>query len=99
MMRNISARLHRLEAIPQPGEYADVERLIANRVCYDELTEEQKQRYFDFIGTDKRAALESIWLLAFGDLHFAIAKFDPPTDEELIELEADIRKDKQCRTK
>lgn len=98
MSRDIRNRLTKLEAIPQPGEYQDIERLIKERVCYDELTEEQKQRYFSFIETDKRDELESLWLFAFGDLHFPIAKFDPPTVEELKRIEQDIRKGTLCRT-
>lgn len=90
-MQRLNKRLAALEAIPRPGKFADIEQLIKERAYYDELTEEQKQRYFSFIETDKRDELEALWLFAFGDLHFQISKFDPPTVEELKRIEQDIK--------
>lgn len=86
MMRNISARLHRLEAIPQPGEYADVERLISEHTYYDELTEAQRQRYFEYAQSARRADFEAALVSILGDTHIWLMAVDGNFDQIIEEL-------------
>ncbi len=85
-MRNISARLHRLEAIPQPGKYADVERLISGHTYYDELTEAQRQRYFEYAQSTRRADFEAALVSILGDTHIWLMAVDGNFDQIIEEL-------------
>lgn len=86
MMRNISARLHRLEAIPQPGKYADVERLISEHTYYDELTEAQKQRYYEYAQSDRRTDYEAALISVLGDTHLQLIAVDGNFDQIIDEI-------------
>lgn len=86
MMRNISARLHRLEAIPQPGKYADVERLISEHTYYDELTEAQKQRYYEYAQSDRRTDYEVALISILGDTHIWLMAVNGNFDQIIEEL-------------
>lgn len=86
MMRNISARLHRLEAIPQPGKYADIKRLISERAYYDELTEAQKQRYYEYAQSDRRTDYEVALISILGDTHIWLMAVNGNFDQIIEEL-------------
>lgn len=86
MMRNISARLHRLEAIPQPGKYADVERLISEHTYYDELTEAQKQRYYEYAQSDRRTDYEAALISILGDTHIWLMPVNGNFDEMIDDI-------------
>ena len=83
-MTRIEKRLQLLEAkCNQP--FLDIEELIRKGLCYDELTDKQKDRFCELCGVP-RSVYEEIDLTIFGDLHTSLRKFDPPTPEELSDI-------------
>lgn len=85
-MQRLKKRLAALEAIPQPGKYADVERLISERAYYDELTEAQKQRYFEYAQSDRRADYEAALISVLGDTHLQLIAVDGNFDQIIDEI-------------
>lgn len=80
-MREIMKRLSSLEAIPKPGKYADIERLISERAYYDELTEAQKQRYYEYAQSDRRTDYEAALISILGDTHIWLMPVNGNFDE------------------
>ena len=80
-MREIMKRLTSLEAIPKPGKYADIERLISERAYYDELTEAQKQRYYEYAQSDRRTDYEAALISILGDTHIWLMPVNGNFDE------------------
>ena len=83
-MDGIKKRLLKLEA-KRSSPYADIEKLIEQHRLYDEITDEQRARYCEYIGIPQDI-FEEIDLAVLGDLHTSLRKFDPPTPEELNEI-------------
>ena len=85
-MQRLKKRLAALEAIPQPGKYADVERLISERTYYDELTEAQKQRYYEYAQSTRRADFEAALVSVLGDTHIWLMAVDGNFDQIIDEI-------------
>ena len=83
-MNGIKKRLLKLEA-KRSSPYADIEKLIEQHRLYDEITDEQRARYCEFVGIPQDI-FEEIDLAVLGDLHTCLRKFDPPTPEELHDI-------------
>lgn len=85
-MREIMKRLSSLEVMPKPSKYADIERLISERAYYDELTEAQKQRYFEYAQSDRRADYEAALISVLGDTHLQLIAVDGNFDQIIDEI-------------
>lgn len=85
-MREIMKRLSSLEAIPKPGKYADIERLISERAYYDELTEAQKQRYYEYAQSDRRTDYEAALISILGDTHIWLMPVNGNFDEMIDDI-------------
>ena len=86
---SIDRRLRLLEA-KRGSPYADIEKLIEQHRLYDEITDEQRARYCEYVGIPQDV-FEEIDLAVLGDLHTSLRKFDPPTPEELSDVLAEAR--------
>ncbi|MBQ1437007.1 MAG: hypothetical protein IIZ07_03630 [Ruminococcus sp.] len=86
---SIAKRLQKLEA-KHSNPYADIERLIEQHRLYDEITDEQRARYCEFIGIPQDI-FEEIDLALLGDNSVYLRKIDPPTPEELNEILVEAR--------
>ena len=85
-MQRVKKRLAALEAIPQPGKYADVERLISEHTYYDELTEAQKQRYYEYAQSTRRADFEAALVSVLGDTHIWLMAVNGNFDEMIDDI-------------
>ena len=85
-MQRVKKRLAALEAIPQPGKYADVERLISEHTYYDELTEAQKQRYYEYAQSTRRADYEAALISILGDTHIWLMPVNGNFDEMIDDI-------------
>ena len=83
-MDGIKKRLLKLEA-KRSNPYADIERLIEQHRLYDEITDEQRARYCEYIGIPQDI-FEEIDLAVLGDNSVYLRKIDPPTPEELSDI-------------
>ena len=81
---SIDRRLRLLEA-KRSNPYADIERLIEQHRLYDEITDEQRARYCEYIGIPQDI-FEEIDLAVLGDNSVYLRKIDPPTPEELSDI-------------
>lgn len=88
-MNGIKNRLRLLEA-KRSSPYADIEKLIEQHRLYDEITDEQRARYCEYVGIPQDV-FEEIDLAVLGDLHTCLRKIDPPTPEELNEILAEAK--------
>ena len=78
-MRNFENRIRRLEKNIPADSFSDIQELIQNKVFYDELTPEQRQRYIiDYHELPSLDIFEEIHLAACGDLHFPLKKKEKP---------------------
>ncbi len=68
MRVNIESRLRKLENSPK-HEYSDVLELIKQGAFYDELTEEQKDRYCSYMNVKDRRAFEEVQILVLEEMH------------------------------
>ena len=79
----------RMRAIEQKAEmltkFAPIHIAIRRSFFYDELPEEWRDLYCEYVGID-RAVMEHIMLTAVGDLHFILHDIEKPTPEELQEI-------------
>lgn len=85
-MQRVKKRLAALEAIPQPGKYADVERLISEHTYYDELTKAQRQRYFEYAQSTRRADYEAALISILGDTHIWLMPVNGNFDEMIDDI-------------
>ena len=85
-MQRVKKRLAALEAIPQPGKYADVERLISEHTYYDELTKAQRQRYFEYAQSTRRADYEAALISILGDTHIWLMPGNGNFDEMIDDI-------------
>ena len=79
----------RMKAIEQKAamltKFAPIHVSIRKHLFYDELPEEWRDLYCEYVGID-RAVMEHIMLTAVGDLHFILHDIEKPTPEELQEI-------------
>ena len=79
----------RMRAIEQKAEmltkFAPIHIAIRRSFFYDELPEEWRDLYCEYVGID-RTVMEHIMLTAVGDLHFILHDIEKPTPEELQEI-------------
>ena len=79
----------RMKAIEQKAamltRFAPIHVSIRKHLFYDELPEEWRDLYCEYVGID-RAVMEHIMLTAVGDLHFILHDIEKPTPEELQEI-------------
>lgn len=79
----------RMKAIEQKAamlsKFAPIHISINKHLFYDELPEEWRDLYCEYVGID-RAVMEHIMLTAVGDLHFILHDIEKPTPEELKEI-------------
>ena len=84
-MKNYDKRLKKLESNPAQ-QWRDVGCLICQGRFYDELSDEQRQRYCECRGIE-RNAFEEVEKAVSGSLHFQLEpKPDPPTPSKLREI-------------
>lgn len=72
----IESRLRRLEKVAPP-DYADVLALIRSGCFYDELDNEQRDRYCEYLGFEKDV-VEAVDRCIRGDLHFPLKLKEKP---------------------
>ena len=90
MRKTLDARLKAAEQTAAAvSKFAPVRVSIRKHPFYDELPEDLRDRYCEFIGID-RGVLENITLTALGDLHFILREIEKPTPEELQEIIVEV---------
>ena len=90
MTRKFDARLNAVEQkAAMLTKFAPIHIAIRRALFYDELPEDWRDLYCEFIGID-RAVMEHIMLTAVGDLHFILREFEQPTPQELQEIIAEV---------
>ena len=90
MTRKFDARMRAIEQkTAMLTRFAPVHVSIRKHLFYDELPEDWRDLYCEFIGID-RAVMEHIMLTAVGDLHFILRDIEKPTPEELKEIIAEV---------
>ena len=86
MKKTLDARMKAIEAkADMLTKFAPVHVAIRRSFFYDELPEEWRDLYCEYVGID-RAVMEHIMLMAVGDLHFILHDIEKPTPEELQEI-------------
>lgn len=86
MKKTLDARMKAIEAKAEMlTKFAPVHVAISKSAFYDELPEEWRDLYCEYVGID-RAVMEHIMLTAVGDLHFILHDIEKPTPEELQEI-------------
>ena len=86
MKKTLDARMKAIEAkADMLTKFAPVHVAIRKSFFYDELPEEWRDLYCEYVGID-RAVMEHIMLTAVGDLHFILHEIEKPTPEELQEI-------------
>ena len=86
MKKTLDARMKAIEAkADMLTKFAPVHVAIRRSFFYDELPEEWRDLYCEYVGID-RAVMEHIMLTAVGDLHFILHEIEKPTPEELQEI-------------
>lgn len=86
----MSAIKKRLDRLQPKGEYKDVLALIKAKKCYSELTDQQKERYWQYHKTTREAA-EGVTCMVLDitpeELDFVLEKIPPPEPMEKIAKE------------
>ena len=86
MKKTLDARMRAIEhKADMLTKFAPVHVAIRKSFFYDELPEEWRDLYFEYVGID-RSVMEHIMLTAVGDLHFILHEIEKPTPEELQEI-------------
>ena len=86
MKKTLDARMKAIEAkADMLTKFEPVHVAIRRSFFYDELPEEWRDLYCEYVGID-RAVMEHIMLTAVGDLHFILHDIEKPTPEELQEI-------------
>ena len=90
MKKTLDARMRAIEhKADMLTKFAPVHIAIRRALFYDELPEEWRDLYCEYVGID-RAVMEHIMLMAVGDLHFILRDIEKPTPEELKETIAEV---------
>ena len=86
MKKTLDARMRAIEhKADMLTKFASIHVAIRRSFFYDELPEEWRDLYCQYVGID-RAVMEHIMLTAVGDLHFILHDIEKPTPEELQEI-------------
>mgnify|MGYP007111678526 CR=1 FL=1 len=86
MKKTLDARMRAIEQkAAMLTKFAPIHLAIRRSFFYDELPEEWRDLYCEYVGID-RAVMEHIMLTAVGDLHFILHDIEKPTPEELQEI-------------
>ena len=86
MKKTLDARMRAIEhKADMLKKFTHVHVAIRKSFFYDELPEEWRDLYCEYVGID-RAVMEHIMLTAVGDLHFILHDIEKPTPEELQEI-------------
>ena len=86
MKKTLDARMRAIEhKADMLTKFAPIQIAIRRSFFYDELPEEWRDLYCEYVGID-RAVMEHIMLTAVGDLHFILHDIEKPTPEELQEI-------------
>ena len=80
-MKNYTRRLAKIEAA-RPRLFADILALIGRHAFYDEINDNERERYCCYIGVDRRV-FEEVNRAVVGDLHVILRQIEPPTPDEL----------------
>ena len=90
MKKTLDARMRAIEhKADMLTKFAPVHVAIRKSFFYDELPEEWRDLYCEYVGID-RAVMEHIMLTVAGDLHFILREFEQPTPQELQEIIAEV---------
>ena len=90
MKKTLDARMRAIEhKADMLTKFAPVHVAIRRSFFYDELPEEWRDLYCEYVGID-RAVMEHIMLTVAGDLHFILREFEQPTPQELQEIIAEV---------
>ena len=90
MKKTLDARMRAIEhKADMLTKFAPIHIAIRRSFFYDELPEEWRDLYCEYIGID-RAVLEQIMQMALGDLHFIMRDIEKPTTDELKEIVAEV---------
>ena len=90
MKKTLDARMKAIEARAEMlTKFAPVHVAIRRSFFYDELPEEWRDLFCEYVGID-RAVMEHIMLTAVGDLHFILRDIEKPTPDELKEIIAEV---------
>ena len=90
MKKTLDARMRAIEQkAAMLTKFAPIHLAIRRSFFYDELPEEWRDLYCEYIGID-RAVLEQIMQMALGDLHFIMRDIEKPTTDELKEIVAEV---------
>ena len=90
MKKTLDARMRAIEhKADMLTKFAPVHVAIRRSFFYDELPEEWRDLYCEYVGID-RAVMEHIMLTVAGDLHFVLREFEQPTPQELQEIIAEV---------
>ena len=85
----IRRRIKHLEAKTKP-QFAEVLEWIRVGRFYDELTDQEKDRYCEYRGHD-REAMEEIEMMVTGDIHFLLERKPiPPTKAQMQQIRQEI---------
>ena len=90
-LANIKARVKKAQENAQTGEALErLAALLDRGAYYDELTEEEKNAYSEYMDIE-RDALERVNALVTGNLHFQLERRPkPPTKEEFRRAAAEV---------
>ena len=86
MKKTLDARMRAIEhKADMLTKFAPIHIAIRRSFFYDELPEEWRDLYCEYVGID-RAVMEHIMLTAVGDLHFHLRDVKDPTIDELQKI-------------
>ena len=86
MKKALDARMRAIEAkADYMAKYAPVHVAIRRQMFYDEMPENWRDLYGEFIGFD-RDVVEDVMQMVLGDLHFHLRDVKDPTIDELQKI-------------
>lgn len=86
MKKTLDARMRTIEhKVDMLTKFAPIHVAIRKHLFYDELPEEWRDLYCQYVGID-RAVMEHIMLTAVGGLNFILRDIEKPTPEELKDI-------------
>jgi hypothetical protein len=86
MKKALDARMRAIEAkADYMAKYAPVHIAIRRQMFYDEMPENWRDLYCEFIGFD-RCIVEDVMQMVLGDLHFHLRDVKDPTIDELQKI-------------
>lgn len=80
-LASLKNRIRKAQGRTHAGEYLGrIAELIAQGAYYDELTDEEKNAYCDYLGSE-RDAMEAVETMVTGTLHFPVKRKEKPLTE------------------